>query len=390
MDSFKFLSKNFLGISISGLLYFGSFYLLLPILPIYVENLGGATHEIGLVIGIFTVSSVILRPYFGKLTDIYGLRKFLLIGTALFALPYITYIFIDSTTILMPVRFFHGLTYGIYLTAVYAYVANLAPENRRGEVIGVFSLISTTGMAIFPALSTFIISTTNNFTILFLLGSAMVIVAFIAVYIIDEQQITSEETAPVSIMAVLTRKPVIISSLTLCTMAATYGTIFTFLPVYAPSKGIYDISLFFIVYSVFTLSSRIFAGKMSDKYGRYKVILPFMVLNMMSLLLLTVMNSTIIMLAVAALFGLGFGGFIPALNAYLVDETRREERASSLAVFSSFIDIGIAFGAILFGFIAHLKDYPTMFIAAAIFIVFGFILFAVGARKSSSPSNIDC
>lgn len=384
MDSFKFFSKNFLGISISGFLYFGSFYLLLPILPIYVENLGGATHEIGLVIGIFTVSSVILRPYFGKLTDIYGLRKFLLIGTALFAFPYIAYSFINSTSILLPVRFFHGITYGIYLTAVYAYVANLAPENRRGEVLGVFSVISTVGMAVFPALSTFIMSATNNFTIVFTIGSAMIIIAFIAVYIIDEQPIIASETAPVSVLTVLTRKPVLVASLTLCTISATYGTIFTFMPVYAPLKGIHNISLFFVVYSIFTLFSRVFAGKISDKYGRYKVILPFMVLNILSLLLFTVMDSTITMLAIAALFGFGFGGFVPAINAYLVDEARKEERASSLAVFSSFIDIGIALGAILFGFIAHLKDYPTMFVASAVFVACGLTLFAIGARKKNA------
>lgn len=387
MDSFKYLSRNFIGICLSTFLYFGSFYLLMPVLPIFVDYLGGTTSQIGLVTGVFTVSSVLFRPYFGKLTCLYGPKKFLLSGAALFALPFIAYGFVSSIELLYPLRLFHGLAHGVYLAASSAYIANLAPDHRRGEVIGVFGVMNVTAMALCPALGSFIISTTNNFLILFSCGVVMALIALLAISIIDDQHTTNPDNCEVSIKTVFFRKPVLVASLTLCTSASAYGAIITFLPVYAPIKGIYSIGLFFTAYAIFTLLSRVFAGKMSDIYGRYKVILPFTCLIIIATGLLTVMDSVFIMILVAAFFGLGFGAFMPTLNAYIVDEVSTVERGSALAVFTSFMDVGISLGAIVFGVIGEFFGYATMFGTAACFVVLGLIIFAIGGRTDAKASS---
>ena len=382
MGSFNFFSRNFLGICISGLFYFSSFFILIPVLPIYVDNLGGTSSEIGLVTGVFAISSVALRPYFGKLADIYGLRTFLLLGSFLFALPYIAYILVDSIAVLYPIRIFHGIAHGVYLAAAFVYVADLAPDNRRGEVIGIYSTMSVFAMALSPALSAFIMSITNSFTIIFSTGLGMAVVAFIAAYVVDEKKLDRKKSSSPSVLKVLFKKPVLVASITLSTAAASYGAITTFLPIYAPSKGIYSIGLFFTVHAAFTMFSRVFAGKISDIYGRYKVIIPFMALLIVSVGLLAIMDSMIIMLTVAALFGIGIGSIMPTLNAYIVDEVSEEERSSSLAVFSSFQDVGVCLGAILFGFIGGLSDYSTMYFSVCGFVFLGLLIFALGARKS--------
>lgn len=382
MNSFKIFSKNFLGICISGFFYFSSFFILIPILPIYVDNLGGTSSEIGLVTGIFAISAVALRPYFGKLADIYGLRKFLLIGALLFALPYIAYSLVDSINILYPIRILHGIAHGIYMAAAFVYVADLAPEDRRGEIIGIYSTMNVLAMALAPALGSFIMSITNSFTVIFSTGLAMAIVSFMAAYTVDEKKLGKKASGSISILTVFLKKPVLVGSFTLGTAAAAYGSITTFLPVYAPLKGIYNVGLFFTFYAVFTILSRVVAGKLSDRHGRYKVVLPCMILLIVAMGLLATMDSMIIMFIAAALFGMGFGSILPTLNAYIVDEVNEEERSSSLAVFSSFQDIGVCLGAVLFGFIGEFSGYSNMYTSTCGFVFLGFMVFVLGARKS--------
>lgn len=91
MSEFSLLSRNFILICLSGFFYFGSFYLLLPTIPQFVASLGGTTSQIGIVVGTFTMASVIWRPYFGKQADSYGRKKMMLFGAGFFSLLFALY-----------------------------------------------------------------------------------------------------------------------------------------------------------------------------------------------------------------------------------------------------------------------------------------------------------
>lgn len=385
---FKLWSRNFVGVCASSFLYFGSFYMLMPVLPIYVSSLGGTAAQIGLVVGLFTCASIIIRPYFGKLADRHGLRKFMLMGSGLFALVFTGYGYMSAILPLYLLRILHGLAHGIYLAAAFAYVGDLAPVNRRGEVMGIYGVANVVSMAIFPAVGTYIVSYTDSFSFLFVAGLVMAAGAFLTVWRIDEKKPAVSGTPSIPVITVMKQKAVVVASLTFGTAATAYGSIITFLPVYAPLQGIHEFGAFFTVYALFTLLSRIIAGKLSDKVGRFKVILPFLVLIALSMGLLTVMSSTAIMLTIAALFGLGFGAFMPALNAYVVDETRPEERSSALAVFTAFMDVGITSGAVLLGVVGERQGYSAMFGWACAVVVAGLILFATLGRPQNRTERI--
>lgn len=62
----KLFTKNFVLTSLSTFAIFTSFYSLLVTLPIYILQLGGSESEVGLIIGVFTISAVLLRPFIGR------------------------------------------------------------------------------------------------------------------------------------------------------------------------------------------------------------------------------------------------------------------------------------------------------------------------------------
>lgn len=376
MAEFRLMSRNFIGCCIANFFYFGAFYLFLPVVPLFVEGLGGMATEIGLAIGIFTFLSVVARPHSGKLGDRYGLRRFMLLGSVLFAALFVWYLWVDDLAVLYVLRVFHGVAHGIFLAAIFAYVGSLAPQNRRGEVMGVFGVANVTAMAIFPAVGTYMVRAFGGFDELFITAALMDCVAALAVLTVEERRLGAKAASSVRLREVMCLRPVWLAFVTYVLAATAYGTIVTFLPVYAGEVGIVEFGQFFIVYAAFTLVSRLAAGKLSDKFGRYAVIVPFLGMIVLAMGLFAMLDSLTMLWVSAALFGLGFGAFMPALNAYIIDETSPSERSSALAIFSSAMDVGITAGAVVLGMVSEMTGYAGMYGISAVLVLAGMALFA--------------
>ena len=379
-------SKNLVLACAANFLYFGSFYVLLPVLPQYVVSLGGTASQIGFVIGTFTLFSVLTRPYFGKFIDIYGRKKFMLFGAGLFSILFAVYGQIDAILPLCLIRAVHGIAHGSYMAAAFAYVADLAPPDRRGQVMGIYGVANVVAMALFPTIGSAVVETTKSFPMLFVISTILAAGAFLSVCFVDEIATVKKKAGTTGIMSAARQQPVLIASLTLFSAATVYGAVVTFLPVYAPQKGLANVGIFFSTYAVFTLISRLTAGKMSDRYGRRKIIIPFLGIVAIAVFLLPILSNLFLLMLIGACFGLGFGAFIPSLNAYVVDESAPAQRASALAFFTAFMDVGITSGALILGFVGQYWGFELMFGIGGVLIVLGILLFVFFGRASSASS----
>lgn len=379
MDAeFRFWSRNFILTFLANFLYFGSFYLLLPTMPQFVSQLGGTPGQIGLVMGFFTLAAVVARPSFGQMADRYGRKRLMLAGCGFFAITFLVYSQVQSVFLLYAIRTVHGIAHAAFLAASAAYVADLAPPARRGEVIGMYGTSNVFAMALFPAIGTEIIASMGNFAYLFT-ASALVAgtACCLAAGLKEMENHHPDGPKPAGLMTIGLRREVLVPALTLLAAATAYGATLTFLPLFAPERGIADLGIFFTVFAAFTLISRVVAGKLSDRIGRYKVILPFMLLVVIAVLLLPSLTSSFLLACIGALFGLGFGAFMPTLNALVVDKTPPRERGGALAFFTSFMDLGIAAGSVILGVVGEMYGYPFMFYTAGAIIAAGLLVFAV-------------
>lgn len=377
-EDFSLFSKDFILLCFANFFYFGSFYFLLPTMPQYVSILGGSAGQVGMVMGWFTLAAVAARPYFGKMVDRYGHKRFMLLGSVFFILFFILYNYIQTVALLYIARGAHGLAHACFMAASSAYIADIAPPNRRGEVIGIYGTSNIVAMALFPAWGTALISTTGNFSYLFNLAAAAAGICLLAVVFLKEiNKGAGKYFQPAGVVELSRRRGVIVPAVALFGGATAYGAVFTFLPLFAPQRGIADFGLFFSVYAISTILSRVLVGRLSDRIGRRKLIMPFMALVAIAVLLLPGLDSLFILAVVGSLFGLGFGAFMPTLNALVVDYTPPQDRGSALGFFTSFMDLGITAGAVVLGAAGEAFGFESMFYIGSATVLGGLIIFAL-------------
>ncbi len=254
--------------------------------------------------------------------------------------------------------------------------------------MGIYGVSNVVAMALFPALGSAILASTASFPLLFVLSTVLAAGAFLSVCFVDEVKREGErgKAGKGSISAAVRQRAVLIASLTLFSAATAYGAVVTFLPVYAPQRGLKNVGIFFTTYAIFTFASRLVAGRVSDRFGRRRVILPFLVVVAIAVFLLLILHDVYVLILIGACFGLGFGALMPALNAFVVDETAPRQRASALAFFTAFMDVGITAGALVLGVVGDHWGYEAMFCLGGIILLLGILLFGLGARPASARS----
>jgi MFS family permease len=330
-------------------IFFSSFYLLFPILPLFVEHIGGTQGEVGIVVGIFTLSSVLFRPIAGKIADSSGRKSVLLLGALIFLISPFFYLSAHTITSLLLVRIFHGLGIAAFATAAIAMIADISPPHRRGEAFGVFGMAAALALSVSPAVSTWLLEA-YSFREVFLLEAFMACIALLLGALVRETHETIKNDVKESIKGAILPSVMIL----LCTV--TYGSIVAFLPFFA--RDIPRYGFFYTAYALSSILIRIPIGRVSDKVGRGTIIIPGMITLIVSLLLLSKSSSLLLLICSGFLYGVGFNSVYPVLTALLVDRVPEEVRARSLSLFTASFDLGVAMGSFIFGLIPLIWIYP--------------------------------
>lgn len=138
MTTQKILTRDFVPCFFAQFTFSSIFYTLIPTLPIYLSRLGAKEAEIGVLIGVFSVSSLVCRPIVGKALLKIPERRFMIGGTLFFASSSVAYLFAPPFWPLLAVRVFQGIGLAFFSTASFTLLANITPEANRGQIISYF------------------------------------------------------------------------------------------------------------------------------------------------------------------------------------------------------------------------------------------------------------
>ena len=379
----KIWTRDFIFICIANFLVFLGFQMTLPTISLYVKHLGGSDQLIGVVVGIFTFSALLIRPFAGQALETKGRRIVYFGGLIVFILTLGTFGFLASIALLFFMRIIQGIGWGALTTATGTVASDLVPASRRGEGMGYFGLAGNIAMAIGPSLGLTLV-VLLPFNQYFLLCAVLGIIAFIVATQIKfkkAEKVTVQPTGKK--MLDLYEKSSLKPSVLAFFITFTFGGIATFLPLYTAQKGIEGIQWYFVIYALSVMLTRTFAGQLYDRKGHRAVFIPGTLLIFIAMLLLSWMPSMNVLLIAAFLYGFGFGSVQPALQAWAIGQAPPNRRGMANATFYSFFDLGIGIGAMIFGQIGHVFGYDSIYMTAAVSVFLSMILYVWLTRKKA-------
>ena len=383
------LRRNLLVLFAAGLLFWASLSSLLPTLPLYIEDIGATKQQIGLVMGSFAIGLLILRPLLGQLADKRGRKIVLIIGLLSTAIAPIGYNFVQSIPLLIAIRAFHGISLAAFSTAFLELVADIAPVENRGELIGYMSLVNPMGLAIGPALGGYLMES-FGYTPLFILSTTLACLGLLCTIpiinpVIEAQEEVVHSDSPFwqKLISPRIRIPAII----LFILGFTLGTLHTFVPLFIKStEADLNPGLFYTAVAIASFNSRLFCGKASDKFGRGLFITLSLVCYTVAMILLWTANSSADFLLAATVEGIGGGAIIPMMSAMITDRAYPQERGRIFSLCMIGFDIGVALAGPIFGIVAQQIGYRNIF-GFNFFITFAaIIIFITLSSKTLSDS----
>ena len=314
--------------------------MLLPELPGYLSNMG-AHHLIGWIVALFTIGAFVSRFVAGRVADRAGRKPVMLFGTAVTALAGFAYIGVArmesvamAVTGFLIVRLLHGLSTGFRPTGTSAFLTDLAPPDRRGEAFGYLGVAGNAGMALGPALGSWL-AVEFGYDAMFLASSALGVAAYAMTTLLPEtlRGARKPEWQDLNVLEGGTVEPSAWpSSVFLLPVAIAFGTFLTVTPDLVADLGFKYKGSFNTVVVAASIGARLVAGKASDRYGRVELLMLGAVLLAIGMTLFSAATSVTILLVAGVVYGFSIGINMPAIFAWTIDlAPAREELATAIA-----------------------------------------------------------
>src|SRR5574344_559272 len=164
----KLLNRNYIKVMVANFMVFFAFYILTPLLPLFLSEHFGATKDmIGIVLSGYTVAALIIRPFSGYVVDSFSRKKVLMICMSVFFVFFFGYLAAGTLLMFAIVRTLHGAPFGAVTVANSTVAIDVLPASRRNEGIGYYGLSNNLAMAIAPSIGIYIYRLTGNFMVLF-------------------------------------------------------------------------------------------------------------------------------------------------------------------------------------------------------------------------------
>lgn len=380
----KLWNGEYKKVMICNFLLFFSFYLLTPLLPIYLDTEFNSDKDlIGVVLSGYVVATLLARPFSGYIVDAFNRKTVLCLCFLFFFLCFTGYLGAGTLLMFFIVRTIHGIPFGATTVANSTVAIDVLPESRRNEGIGYYGLSNNLAMAIAPSVGIYIYQVSDNFTLLFWIS---LIVAFIGFLFSTTVKIPYKEIQKEKVKMgwdhfFLTRGWLL--AVNICFFGACWGLMSNYVALYGKQKlGITDgTGFFFMILSCGLFVSRLFGAKSLRKGLLTRNAFVGVILSSLGYSLFAFVVAPWSYYLSALFIGLGNGQMYPAFLNMFVKVARLDQRGTANSSILISWDLGMGLGMILGGWIAEVLGFIQAFHSAAYIQIAGTFLFIVFTRQ---------
>lgn len=369
----KLWNRNYCKVMTANFTLFFAFYILTPLLPLYLSEHFGATKDvIGLVLSGYTITALLIRPFSGYVVDSFPRKTVLMIAFGGFAIFFAGYLAASTLLLFMIVRTLHGGPFGVLTTANATAAIDVLPSSRRTEGIGYYGLSNNLGMALAPTIGIFIYQLTDSFELLFWLALIVACVGWLvdSTVTFSEKEIVRNKSKLSWDRFFLLRGWLI--GLNMVAFGFSFGVLSNYLAIYGKeAMGIMGgTGTYFMLCSVGLMISRLQGskglrnGRVTHNAGEG------MVISLIGYTLFILMptffpeNHSAIMVGYygsALLIGLGNGHMWPAFQNMTINVAKNNQRGTANSTILISWDIGMGLGILIGGVVAELIGYGAAF-----------------------------
>ena len=392
---------------------FFAFYVLTPLLPLYLSEHFGATKDvIGLVLSGYTVTALLFRPFSGYVVDTFPRKKVLLICFTAFAIFFAGYLAASTLLLFLIVRTLHGGPFGALTVANSTVAIDVLPSSRRTEGIGYYGLSNNLAMAIAPTIGIYVYHWSGSFELLFWIA---LVVAFAGLLVDSTVKINKPAVGNFSLFTLhsslswdrffLLRGWLL--GLNMVAFGFSFGVLSNYLAIYGKeAMGITGgTGTYFMLCSVGLILSRIQGGKALRK-GRLThnagsgmvisligyalfILMPTLVSGSEFFTLHSSLFTSIGYYGSALLIGLGNGHLWPAFQNMTINVAGNNQRGTANSTILVSWDIGMGLGILLGGIIAELLGYAAAFWTVVLINSAGVALFFLATKTFFLKRNLN-
>jgi MFS family permease len=360
-----------------------------PILPLYVQDLGGSALMAGLALLAFSAPSFTVRPIVGHIADKWSALGVLAIGLVLlaagalmFLIPFLVMVFVGGLV--------RGVGWAGVNTGGYTTLAITAPPARRGEAAGYYTSVTTSASIVFPALALWLIDRFGGFHVVFLLSAMLATLGLPIVFYLGKNKREAGTARPTTgnagVEGLIDRGVLLATGLNLCSTLAM-PSVMAFLPFYARSLDIENIGLFYVVAGLTSIVTRPALGKKSDALGRGPAIGVGLGAQLIGLVLISIASHLALILVGGFFVAVGTAMIGSTTTALAMDLANPTSRGRGMATFSISFQIGFGAGAIISGALADLIGLRAMYLGSIVITLTGFVLLITTWKLFPRPAQ---
>ncbi|MEH6991933.1 MFS transporter [Neobacillus drentensis] len=376
----------------------GSFGIIIPILPAYLESINQGGTAAGLFIAIFAGAQFIFSPIAGKWTDQYGRRKMIIYGLAGLTLSMFIFYFSNSIWVLYTSRAVGGIGCAMLVPAIFAYIADITTMDQRAKGNSLVSAAMSLGIVVGPGIGGFFAGFGLKFPILVSALVSLVSVLFSILLLKESKPASSGETSAILTDESMTRKiarsvkmpyfiPLII------TLVMSFGLI-----AYESVIGLYldnqfqssakDIAIMVTATGVVSVIVQLFVvDRIVNRYGERSVLNVFIAVAAAGFLFSLFASSYTLFFVISLFIFLSTSILRPVLNT-LISKLAGNEQGFAMGMNNAYMSIGNVLGPTLAGLLYDVKITYPFILGFVLLIVTLFITFTWQKRSLKTKAVV--
>ena len=398
-------NRNYCKVMAANFSLFFAFYVLTPLLPLYLSEHFGATKDvIGLVLSGYTITALVLRPFSGYFVDSFPRKTVLMISFGLFAIFFAGYLAASTLLLFLIVRTLHGGPFGALTVSNSTVAIDVLPSSRRTEGIGYYGLSNNLSMAIAPTVGVFVYKYTHSFELLFWIA---LIVAVCGWMVDATVQLPEKETVRNKQKLSWDRFFLVqgwLIGLNMVAFGFSFGVLSNYLAIYG--KEVMGITggtgTYFLLCSIGLILSRLQGGRALRKGRLTHNAGSGMVISLVGYTLFILMPTLASLFTFhsslftsigyygsALLIGLGNGHMWPAFQNMTINVATNSQRGTANSTILISWDIGMGLGILLGGVISELLGYSAAFWTVVVVNAAGVACFFLATKAFFLRRNLN-